>query len=123
MGEVRRYQDLLVWQKSMDFIVECYRVSRSFPSEEKFGLTSQLQRAVVSVPANIAEGQGRQHTTEFIQFLCVSYGSLMEVETHLQIACRLGYLPDTSLNELLKRFAEIGRLLNGLLRSLRQKTS
>ena len=121
MSEVRRYQDLVVWQKAMDFVVACYAVSRNFPSSEKFGHSSQLQRAAVSIPANIAEGQGRQHTAEFIQFLCIAYGSLMEAETHLQIAQRLGYLDNLVLKELLMQSAEVGRLLNGLLRSLRQK--
>jgi len=83
---VQSYRDLQVWQKSMDLVTECYRATQQFPKTEIYGLTSQLQRAAVSVPANIAEGQGRQHTKEFIQHLSIAYGSLAELETHLQIA-------------------------------------
>jgi four helix bundle protein len=89
---LRSYRDLEVWRKAMDFVTECYTLTRDFPKSETYGLTSQLQRAAVSVPANIAEGQGRQHTAEFIQHLSIAYGSLMEAETHIQIAQRLGYV-------------------------------
>jgi len=80
---VLSYRDLQVWQKAMDFVVECYRAAEQFPKTETYGLVIQLQRSAVSVPANIAEGQGRNHTREFINHLSMAYGSLMEVETHL----------------------------------------
>lgn len=105
----------------MDMVVECYRISDPFPKAELYGLTSQLQRAAVSIPANIAEGQGRSHTKEFLNHLSIAYGSLMEVETHLQIAARLHYLDDDSLQLLLGKSAEIGRMLNGLIQSLNRK--
>ena len=117
----RSYRDLELWQKAMDLVVECYGATRKFPDREVYGLTSQLQRAAVSIPANIAEGQGRQHRTEFIQFLCIAKGSLTELETHIQIAHRLSYAKDDEEAALLKRTAEVGRLLNGMLRFLRQK--
>ena len=103
----------------MDLVIACYEISRCFPTHEKFGLSSQLQRSAVSVPANIAEGQGRQHTAEFLNFLSMAYGSLMETETHIQIAQRLGYVEENHEENLLRQTAEIGLLLNGLMRSLR----
>ncbi len=105
----------------MDLVVECYRVAGKFPKTELYGLTSQLQRAAVSVPANIAEGQGRSHTKEFLNHLSIAYGSLMEVETHLEIAARLSYLEHATLSPLLLKTAEIGRMLNGLMHALNRK--
>lgn len=94
---VQSYQELEVWKKAMDLVVACYRTSEGFPKSEAYGLVTQLQRAAVSVPANIAEGQGRNHTKEFINHLSIAYGSLMEIETHLQIAERLGYIEQALL--------------------------
>jgi four helix bundle protein len=118
---LQSYRELQVWQKSMDLVVDCYQVTELFPKTETYGLAIQLQRAAVSVPANIAESQGRNHTREFINHLSMAYGSLMEVETHLQIAARLNYLNDASLQRLLERSNEIGRMLNGLMQSLNRK--
>lgn len=115
------YRDLQVWQKAMDFVMACYEAAAAFPKSEQYGLSSQLQRAAVSIPANIAEGHGRRHTREFIQHLSVAYGSLMEVETHLQIATRLGYLKSDRAAQMLESSAEIGRMLNGLIQSLEQR--
>ena len=105
----RTYQDLELGQRAMDLVVECYEVAKRFPDREGYGLTSQLQRAAVSVPANVAEGHGRQHRTEFIQHLCIAYGSLAELGTHIQIAQRLKYLSTTDAGTL------------GLLRYLRSR--
>jgi len=118
---VTSYRDLKVWRKAMDLVVQCYQVTQEFPKSETYGLCGQLHRAAVSVPANIAEGQGRNHTKEFLNHLSIAYGSLMEVETHLQIAERLGFLDPPSLRILLESTAEIGRMLNGLMQSLKQK--
>ena len=118
---LQSYRELQVWQKSMDLVVVCYRMAEKFPKSEAYGLTVQLQRAVVSVPANIAEGQGRNHTKEFINHLSIAYGSLMEVETHLQIAARLAYIAQAELDDLLLKTNEIGRMLNGLMQSLNRK--
>ena len=103
------YRDLDVWREAMDFVVECYRMSGTFPKTEVYGLTSQLQRAAVSIPVNIAEGQGRQHDKEFLQHLAISYGSLAEVETHLQIVRRLEYVSGEKENQMLEKAARIGR--------------
>src|SRR3712207_3907813 len=118
---LKSYRDLEVWQKAMDLVVGCYRMTEQFPKTELYGLTSQLQRAAVSIPANIAEGQGRSHTREFLNHLSVAYGSLMEVETHLEIAARLEYLDQAALNRLLDQTGEIGRMLNGLMQALNRR--
>jgi four helix bundle protein len=89
---VKSYRDLEVWQKAMAMVVECYKITKQFPKDEIYGLTFQLRRAAVSIPANIAEGRERQHTREFVQHLSIAYGSLAELETHLQIAQRLNYI-------------------------------
>jgi len=113
----RHYKDLVVWQKAMKLVSEVYRATAAFPREELYGLTSQIRRAAVSVPSNIAEGQGRLTRGEFRQFLGQAKGSLLELETQLVIAVDLGYLK--APEPLLKRLAEVARLLNGLLASLK----
>lgn len=119
---VRSYRDLEVWQKAMDLVVSCYQLTREFPKNEIYGLDGQLQRAAVSIPANIAEGRQRQHSKEFLQFLSFASGSLAELETHIQIAGRLNYVHEVQLKELLDKTAEIGRMLNGLRKSIGKKT-
>ncbi|MBA2495133.1 MAG: four helix bundle protein [Acidobacteria bacterium] len=116
----RSYRGLLVWQKSMILVTDVYNSVKNFPKEEVYGLSGQLRRAVVSVPSNIAEGQGRDSVKEFVHHLSIAYGSLMEVETQLQIAANLGYLNQVEIDKLLEQTAEVGRLLNGLSRSLRK---
>src|SRR5262245_52079237 len=91
---VRHYSDLIAWQKAMDLVMQIYKITREFPPEERFGLTNQLRRAAVSVPSNIAEGQGRHATRDFLRCLSIAYGSLQEVETQLVIASRLDYLKE-----------------------------
>src|SRR5260370_2690148 len=105
----------------MDVVTEISRRSKSFPDCERFGLSSQLHRAAVSVPSNIAEGQGRQSTGEFKQFLGHARGSLLEVETQIFIAGNLGYLSQEQSASLIKRTKEVGRILNGLLNSLKSR--
>jgi four helix bundle protein len=112
------YRDLDVWTKSMDLVVGLYRSTSAFPQEERFGLVQQLRRAAVSIPSNIAEGQGRKSRNEFRRFLYTALGSLVEVETQLIIADRLRYLPAGVLSDYEARTGEIGRMLNGLIRSL-----
>ncbi|HMA36516.1 MAG TPA: four helix bundle protein, partial [Chloroflexia bacterium] len=118
MTEIRTYRDLVVWQKSMDLVVDIYRFARLFPADEQWGLTSQIRRAVVSIPANIAEGYGRLHRADYVRFLSIARGSLTEVETHLQIAIRLDYLNRQAVVDVWNLLQEVGRLLNGLIRSL-----
>ena len=115
----RNYTDLIVWQKAMDLAENVYRATRAFPKEELYALTSQLRRAAVSVPSNIAEGQGRGGAVKFVRFLHIAHGSLREMETQVLLAQRLTYLPATECRSLLDLAAEVGRLLNGLMRSSR----
>ena len=119
---IRSYKDLDVWNKAMDLVVTCYELTKKFPKNEIYGLTSQLQRAAVSIPANIAEGRERQHSREFVQHISIAYGSLAELETHIQIAERLDYIDDIQAKSLLGKTSEVGKMLNGLRRSIRQKT-
>jgi four helix bundle protein len=119
--EILSYRDLLVWQRAMDLAVECYELTKRFPRSETYGLISQLQRAAVSVPSNIAEGRARQHSGEFLQHISIAYGSLAEVETLTQIAARLKYISDQQAEEVLGKTAEIGRMLNGLRNSIKEK--
>jgi len=117
----RSYKDLVVWQKAMELVTAVYRATTSFPKDELFGITSQLRRAAVSIPSNIAEGQGRLSEKEFRFFLGQARGSLMEVETQLQIAENLGYLEKQVTETLFRMCAEVGRILNGLLASVSKK--
>lgn len=114
---MKSHKDLLVYQKSLDFVVEIYQLTNDFPESEKYGLINQLRRAVISVPSNISEGAGRKSKKEFIQFLHIALGSLNEIETQLEIAKRLNYLVliDDSLNELI----HIKRMILKLIESLK----
>jgi len=115
---VQSYRDLICWQKAVELVLQIYRCTQSFPREETYGLVSQMRRAAVSIPSNIAEGHGRMSTGEFKQFLGHALGSLMEIETQVVIARALTYIDSKTANQLLEHIAEIGRILNGLLRSL-----
>ena len=115
---VRSYRELIAWQKAMDFVEEVYRMTRGFPKEELYGITSQVRRAAISIPSNIAEGQGRQTTGEFRQFLGQARGSLCETETQILLSERLGYLDRETAIVVIEQASEVGRILNGLLSSL-----
>jgi len=114
---------LLVWQKAMDLTAAVYQAATAFPKDEIYGLTAQLRRAAVSVPSNVAEGRGRHSTPDFLNFLAIAHGSLCEVETQLLLAERLGYLLPRNLDPLMQQAAEVGRMLNGLMSSLRAPAS
>ncbi len=116
--KVKNYTELIVWQKAMDLVEDVYRVSKSFPREEIYGLTSQIRRASVSIASNIAEGQGRRTTADFLRHLSIAYGSLREVETQILIAARLRYLAQIRTDEVMQLAGEVGKLLNGLMCSL-----
>jgi four helix bundle protein len=116
--KLRTYKELIVWQKAMDLVEEVYKATRSFPREEIYGLTSQLRRAAVSIPSNIAEGQGRSTTPDFLRHLSIAYGSLLEVETQILIAIRLGHLAKEKCHQVMNLASEVGRLMNGLISSL-----
>ena len=119
MTDPMHHKDLVVWQKAMELVTECYRLSDRFPRSEDFGLRLQLRRAAVSVPANIAEGRGRTGVGEYLHHLSIAHGSLKELETHLEIGQRLGYLAPELVAHVQERLDEVGRLLGGLIRKLR----
>lgn len=118
---VNGYRDLLVWQKSMDLVTECYRLTRQFPDYERFSLSNQVQRAAVSVPANIAEGHSRSSTGAYLNHLSIANGSLSELETEILIAVRLQYLSESEAAKSVRDLEEVRRMLSGLIRSLKNR--
>lgn len=118
MSDIRSHHDLKVWQLGMDLAENVYAVTRSFPREEIYGLTSQLRRAASSIPANIAEGNGRNSTREYLRHLSIAVGSLCEVETFLQLCLRLEYGDTQQILQIIDLLAEEGRMLRGLQKSL-----
>jgi four helix bundle protein len=117
-ASIKSHRDLIVWQKAMDLVVATYRACKSYPKDETYGLISQTRREAVSIPANIAEGQGRRSAKEFEQFLANARGSLLELDTHLELAVRLEYMNPARYSALHSQLDEVGRLLNGLMRSI-----
>lgn len=115
---IKNHKDLNVWKKSMDLVTSIYKSTRTFPQEELYGLTSQMRRASVSIPSNIAEGAARNSKKEFMQFLYISLGSLSELETQLLIANNLNYLQD--IDQITERIGIVRKLLNGLIFSLKE---
>ena len=116
---IRDYRDLIVWQKSVDLATKVYRLTNAFPAGERFGLVTQMQRAVVSIPANLAEGHERHSRGDFRRPVSIASGSLAELETHIEIAQRLGYTTANLLEEIRLGTVEVGRMLSTLLRRLR----
>jgi four helix bundle protein len=120
---LKSFRELIVWQKAMDLVELIYKATHGFPKEELFCLTQQLRRAAISIPSNVAEGQGRDSTKEFLHHLSFAYGSLCELETQTALAQRLGYINNTQNNAITEQAAEVGRLINGLTKKLKQQTS
>jgi four helix bundle protein len=118
VGRLKSYEDLVVWRKAMGLVIEVYRATSQFPREEMYDLTSQLRRSAVSVPSNIAEGQGRATKGEFVQFLANARGSLYELKTQTLIAKELGFLSPECQSRVTSQADEVGRMWNGLLTSL-----
>ena len=118
---IRSYRDLQVWQEGMNLAEACYRVTRGFPKEEIYGMTSQIRRAAASIPANIAEGYGREYRAEYIQFLRIAQGSLKELETHLLLTARVELTTTQAVHPILNQCGSLGRLLRALIRSLQNK--
>ena len=119
MSSIKSYKELIVWQKSMTLVKELYKITEHFPSSEQFGLTSQMRRASVSIPSNIAEGWGRLSRKNYIQFLRISRGSLFELETQILITKELKYINDSEDIEHL--IIEISKMLNSLIKKLEEK--
>lgn len=113
------FRDLIAWQKAMALVTDVYRATETFPDQERYGLTNQVRRAAVGIASNIAEGKGRLSRKEFVQFLATARGSLCEVQTQLEIGKNLGYLPPARFSDLDAQARELGRILNGLMKTLR----
>jgi four helix bundle protein len=120
-SDEKPHRKLKVWQASVNFVAELYKALETLPAQERFGLTSQLQRAAVSIPSNIAEGAARKHTKELIQFLYVARGSISELDTQLEICLRVGYLEKAVHERFSTKLDEISKMLNGLIISLAKK--
>ncbi len=118
---LKNYKDLKVWQKSYELCLEIYRITAKFPKEERYGLTSQIRRSVVSIPSNIEEGYGRKTTLDYIRMLYISYGSVCELETQILLAGDLDLIEKGELGTLQKDIAEIERMLKALIKSLENK--
>lgn len=108
---MNNYKELRVWQKSMELVIEVYKLTKTLPDSEKFGLISQMNRSAVSIPTNIAEGSGRNHSKEFYQFLGIAKGSLAELETQLEVSRRLGFQNNSDFEELFELTDHVGRMI------------
>ena len=115
------FKELLVWKKSIEFVTEIYEITAAFPSEEKFGLVSQIRRSAVSIPSNIAEGNARRSSADYIQFLKIARGSGAEVETQIIISKNLGFIEEVKSEELTSKITEIMKMINGLINYLKTK--
>jgi four helix bundle protein len=120
VSEVRSYRDLKVWQDAMTLVEGCYRFAKGLPKEETYGLSSQIRRASVSVPANIAEGYGRDSSGSYVSFLKIAQGSLKELETHLILTQRLELGSFENANQLLSHADSLGRMLRALMRRIEE---
>jgi four helix bundle protein len=116
---IKSYKDLKVWQVAIDMVVDIYKLTGKFPRNESFGLASQIQRAMVSIPSNIAEGHARGTSREFHHFLSITLGSTAELETQLIIAAKLDYLELTTANEMLERVDKLGKMIRALQKSVK----
>jgi len=122
MARVNGFMDLVAWQKSMNLVEDVYRASAGFPADERFGLTAQLRRAVVSIPSNIAEGYGRSTKADYLRFIDIAKGSANEVETQLRMAQRLRFVKEQNNGRALALTNEVQRILRGLGEGLRRST-
>jgi len=120
---LKNYKELIVWQKSYHLCLEIYKLTKGFPKEEIYGLSSQIRRAAISVPCNIAEGYGRKTTLDYIRFLYIAYGSICELETQMLLSGDLGYIETDKLKILLDGMGEVERMLKALIKSLEIKRS
>ena len=119
--KIRTYKDLEIWKRSIQLVEDIYQITKDFPKEELYGLTSQLRRAAISIPSNIAEGFARFHNAEYKQFLYISLGSCAEASTQLIITLRLGYLEKEKMDILLDEIDEISKMTMGLIKKLNQR--
>lgn len=116
---MKTFRDLLIWQKAMALVTNCYLTTRTFPKEEQFGLTSQIRRCVISIPSNIAEGFGRGTNKDYHRFLVISLGSLFEFQTQIEIAYNLGYIPENEFNSIYEHSREVERMLSSFMNKVK----
>jgi len=121
MGKIENYKDLIAWQKAMKLVVSIYRLTGAFPQNERYGLTSQLRRAAVSVPSNIAEGYGRGSRPDYVRFLNMARGSANEIEAQLLIAVQLAFVDEDRVDKTTQKVLEVQRILKGLVNGLRRR--
>lgn len=121
MNKITSYKDLIVWQKSIELVVLIYKLTENFPKAEIYGIISQIRRAALSIPANIAEGHRRNHLPEFIQFLGIANGSAAEVETYLEISKRLGFIKEDEAKDVENLLLEVLKMLNSLIQNLKKR--
>ncbi|MDI9859807.1 four helix bundle protein [Flectobacillus roseus] len=121
MTQIKSFRDLLIWQKSMNLVTDIYLVTRNFPQAEMFGLTSQLRRASISIPSNIAEGYGRNTSKDYLRYLQIALGSLYEMQTQLEIASNLHFLEIFDFNKMISLCLEIERMLTSLIAKIKAK--
>ena len=120
-GELKGYRELIVWKRAMDLVVEAYELVKRLPKQEQYSLSDQIRRSAISIPSNIAEGNGRNSDKDYIRFLSMARGSQYELETQLMLCTRLGYLSDDDIDKSLNLCDEIGRMLNALITRLEKK--
>jgi len=118
---IKDFKDLIVWQRAMELVTEVYRLVKKLPNEERFALSDQIRRSAISIPSNIAEGQGRNSTKEFIHFLSIAKGSKAELETQLLLGVKINYLTNLEIETSMKLIQEVGKMLNALQKSLKSK--
>jgi len=118
---MKTHRDLDAWKNAIALVTDVYKITKGFPSDEKYGLISQIRRSAVSIPSNIAEGAGRNHDKEFIQFLYIALGSLSELETQMIISCNLDFINKTMFDELNSKFISIRNQISGLIKYLKGK--
>ena len=121
MENIKDFKDLILWQRAMDLVVEVYDLIKKLPKEELFALSDQIRRAVISIPSNIAEGQGRNSPKEFVHFLSIAKGSKAELETQLLLCVRINYLTESEMEKAMSLIEEVGKMLNSLQKKLTTK--
>ena len=123
MAKIRTYRDLVVWQKSMALITEIYEITRTFPKDETYGIVAQMRRCAVSVPSNIAEGYGRNSSSDYIRFLRIAVDSLYELQTQLEISLNLKYFKENTFKSFYESSREVERMLSSLIRTINTKST
>ncbi|MDD2890143.1 MAG: four helix bundle protein [bacterium] len=116
--KIKSYKELFIWQKGIDLVKDIYKLTKKFPESERYALIDQIHRSAISIPSNIAEGQARQHSKEFRQFLYITLGSLAELDTQLTISMELKYISEPDLNQLSIKIITLRKMINGLLAKL-----